>query len=194
MVANKYRWDFIGLSTDEKPTPANSEKVVDGSTYYCSDTSKLYVFCKDTWYEKTATGGGGGGTTDFNDLDHRPKYNGMTMTGETDIPQVSTNLYVDVSDFTFDPSTPSENIFLYKDSSLTVSYTSEEVANAFRKGNPKMVAVDIGSETFYNFTETSVTSNNEIYGKINLGYINLVIDVSSSDTPNEYNITAIENE
>lgn len=66
MVANKYRWDFIGLSTDEKPTPANSEKVVDGSTYYCSDTSKLYVFCKDTWYEKTATGGGGGGGGSIN--------------------------------------------------------------------------------------------------------------------------------
>lgn len=58
MVNNRFRWDFIGLSTDVKPTPANSEKVVDGSTYYCSDTSKLYVFCKDTWYEKTATGGG----------------------------------------------------------------------------------------------------------------------------------------
>lgn len=58
MVANKFRWDFIGLSTDEKPTPETSNKVVDGSTYYCSDTSKLYVFCKDTWYEKTATGGG----------------------------------------------------------------------------------------------------------------------------------------
>lgn len=54
-----YRWDFIGLSTDSKPTPAESPKVVDGSTYYESDTSKLYVFYKDTWYEKTATGGGG---------------------------------------------------------------------------------------------------------------------------------------
>ena len=84
MVNNRFRWDFIGLSTDEKPTPANSEKVVDGSTYYCSDTSKLYVFCKDTWYEKTATGGGG--TTDFNELDNRPKYNGTVMSGETDIP------------------------------------------------------------------------------------------------------------
>ena len=54
---NKYRWDFIGLSTDDKPTPATSDRVVDGSTFYCSDTSKLYVFCKDTWYEKEATGG-----------------------------------------------------------------------------------------------------------------------------------------
>lgn len=61
MVAQKYRWDFIGLSTDEKPTAETSPKVTDGSTYYCSDTSQLYVWCNDQWYEKTATGGGGGG-------------------------------------------------------------------------------------------------------------------------------------
>lgn len=58
MVAQHYRWDFIGLSTDQKPTPATSEKVVDGSTFYCSDNSKLYVYYKDQWYEKEATGGG----------------------------------------------------------------------------------------------------------------------------------------
>lgn len=62
MVKQHYRWDFIGLSTDVKPTPATNENVADGSTFYCSDNSKLYVFYKDTWYEKTATGGGGGTT------------------------------------------------------------------------------------------------------------------------------------
>lgn len=61
VTENHYRWDFIGLSTDTKPTPATSEKVVDGSTFYCADNSKLYVFCGQEWYEKTATGGGGGG-------------------------------------------------------------------------------------------------------------------------------------
>lgn len=61
MVAQHYRWDFIGLSTDTKPTPETSEKVVDGSTYYTSDNSKLYVWCKDQWYEKEVEGGGGGG-------------------------------------------------------------------------------------------------------------------------------------
>lgn len=67
MVANpqRFRWDFIGLSTDTKPTPATSNKVVDGSTFYCSDTSKLYVFCKDTWYERKPLGGGGGGGTSY---------------------------------------------------------------------------------------------------------------------------------
>lgn len=64
MVAeNHYRWDFIGLSTDTKPTPADSEKVTDGSTYYTSDDSKLYVWYKDQWYEKEVEGGGGGGTS-----------------------------------------------------------------------------------------------------------------------------------
>lgn len=65
VTENHYRWDFIGLSTDEKPTPATSEKVVDGSTFYCSDTSKLYVYCKDNWYERKALGGGGGGGTTY---------------------------------------------------------------------------------------------------------------------------------
>lgn len=63
MVNNHYRWDFIGLSTDEKPTPETSEKVVDGSTFYCSDTSTLYVFCKNNWYERKALGDGGGGSS-----------------------------------------------------------------------------------------------------------------------------------
>lgn len=61
MVAQKYRWDFIGLSTDDKPTSETSDKVVNGSTYYCSDTSKLYVYCDGTWYERKPLGGGGSG-------------------------------------------------------------------------------------------------------------------------------------
>ena len=87
MVAQHYRWDFYGLSTQQKPTPEQSEKVVNGSTFYCADTSKLYVFCDGTWYEKTVSGGGGG-TSDFEQLSNRPKYNGTTMTGSTDIPAV----------------------------------------------------------------------------------------------------------
>ena len=88
MVSQKYRWDFIGLSTDEKPTSETSDKVVNGSTYYCSDTSKLYVYCDGTWYERKPLGGGG--TSDFNDLPNRPKYNGSDMTGSTNIPEVVT--------------------------------------------------------------------------------------------------------
>lgn len=53
VTENHYRWDFLGLSDDEKPTPETSDRVVDGSTYYTCDDSKLYVWCKGQWYEKT---------------------------------------------------------------------------------------------------------------------------------------------
>ena len=88
MVKNHYRWDFIGLSTDTKPTAETSENVTDGSTFYESNTSKLYVYCRGNWYEKTAEGGGG--TSDFDELTNRPKYNGTAMTSETDIPLAPT--------------------------------------------------------------------------------------------------------
>ena len=55
MVAMHYRWDFYGLSTDSKPDATN-EKVANGSTYYEADTSKLYVWYNDQWYEKEAGG------------------------------------------------------------------------------------------------------------------------------------------
>lgn len=48
------RWDFIGLSTEEKPTPTTSKKVVDGSTFLEADTSKLFFWTKNNWYEKTS--------------------------------------------------------------------------------------------------------------------------------------------
>ena len=34
--------------------------------------------------------GGGGGTSDFDELTNRPKYNGSTITSETNIPEVKT--------------------------------------------------------------------------------------------------------
>lgn len=77
MVEQHYRWDFIGLSTDTKPTPETSEKVVNGSTFYCSDNSKLYVFCDGTWYERKALGGGGGGGGSYT------AGNGIDITDDT---------------------------------------------------------------------------------------------------------------
>lgn len=49
----KTRWDFIGLSTDAKPT-ASDPKVTDGSTFFEANTSKLFFWTKDRWYEKTS--------------------------------------------------------------------------------------------------------------------------------------------
>ena len=53
MTDNNTRWDFIGLSTDSKPT-ADNPKVVDGSTFYEANTSKLFFWTRDRWYEKTS--------------------------------------------------------------------------------------------------------------------------------------------
>ena len=52
-ILTNTRWDFIGLSTESKPTTA-THRVVDGSTFYEADTSKLYIWCKGNWYEKTS--------------------------------------------------------------------------------------------------------------------------------------------
>lgn len=41
-----YRLDFVGLSTDTKPTA----QVEDGSTFYTVDTQELYVYYKGDWY------------------------------------------------------------------------------------------------------------------------------------------------
>ena len=53
IIQNKTRWDFIGLSSDDKPT-ADNIKVADGSTYFEADTSKLYFWTNNQWYEKTS--------------------------------------------------------------------------------------------------------------------------------------------
>lgn len=119
-----YRWDFIGLSTDEKPLPEDNEKVVNGSTYYCSDTSKLYVFYKDQWYErKPLGGGGGGGTDDYNDLSNLPSINGVELKGNKTTEDLNINI-PDVSNF----ATKTElNTGLDNKADKATTYTKTEV-------------------------------------------------------------------
>lgn len=47
-------------------------------------------FSREEMYldEIARNGGGGGGTSDFDDLSNRPSYNGVAMTGTTNIPEV----------------------------------------------------------------------------------------------------------
>lgn len=61
-----------GMSIEELPTPASREE--------------LYLNA----IAENGGGGGGGGTSNFNQLTNRPKYNGDTMTGDTNIPEVKT--------------------------------------------------------------------------------------------------------
>ena len=53
-IQNDTRWDFIGLSTETKPTPDTSYRVTDGSTFFEADTSKLYFWTRGQWYNKTS--------------------------------------------------------------------------------------------------------------------------------------------
>ena len=108
MVSQKYRWDFIGLSTDTKPTPETSEKVVNGSTFYCSDTSKLYVYCDGTWYERKALGGG---TSDYTDITNKPKINNVELNGN----KTSSDLNLE---------TPNNKVTSISSSSTNVQYPS----------------------------------------------------------------------
>lgn len=58
VTSNHYRWDFVGLSTDSKPTPETSQKVCNGSTFYEADTSAFYIYYNDQWYLKRLAGTG----------------------------------------------------------------------------------------------------------------------------------------
>ena len=170
MVNNHYRWDFIGLSTDTKPTPQTSEKVVDGSTFYTSDDSKFYVWCKDQWYEKTVEGGGGGGTSNFNQLTNRPKFNGVTMTGDTDIPEDFKVLTDDDVNYT-DPDSqisyialwllPSGKYTLAQDATvdlicgyLDASDVVFPVGMTGANEQPIVLVINEGSETIFTITTT----------------------------------------
>ena len=141
MVNNHYRWDFIGLSTDEKPTPTTSEKVVDGSTFYCSDNSKLYVWCKDNWYEKTVSGGGGGTTYTAGD--------GITIADD--------EISVDLAQTTGNSTTK------VMSQDATTSMVFADPANKTR--------VQIGSATLSNVANTITIGNNNIAENTNAGLI-----------------------
>lgn len=41
-----FRFDFLGLSTEDKPTT----NLVNGTTFYEVDTMKFYIYYKGTWY------------------------------------------------------------------------------------------------------------------------------------------------
>lgn len=79
----------------------------DNSMFYIlPDGSLNYI--KDNEWETIS---GGGGTSDFNNLDNRPKYNGSEMDGNTNIPEVKTY-------------TAGENISISEDN--VISVTSED--------------------------------------------------------------------
>lgn len=175
MVSQKYRWDFIGLSTDTKPTAETSEKVVNGSTYYCSDTSKLYVYCDGTWYERKSLGGGGG-TSNFNELTNRPKYNGTDMTGSTNIPEVQT-----YTQFTGTDGTSAGT------SGLVPAPATTDAGKFLKADGTWESAGGGGGDTVYS---TKTTSNSATGGSVYIGNLGAdqaeVADPTSTDNHYKY--------
>ena len=49
---NSFRFDLIGLHTDEKPINymADGSKIMNGSTFYEVDTGAFYIYYKGEWY------------------------------------------------------------------------------------------------------------------------------------------------
>lgn len=75
----RLKWNFKGLSTDPKPTPEESYKVTNGSTFFCVDTSEFYIFLDGQWWLQKK---GGGGVSDYTQLSNLPQINGHTLTGD----------------------------------------------------------------------------------------------------------------
>lgn len=75
----RLKWNFKGLSTDPKPTPEETYKVTNGSTFFCVDTSELYIFLDGQWWLQKK---GGGGVSDYTQLSNLPQINGVTLIGD----------------------------------------------------------------------------------------------------------------
>lgn len=71
--------EFIGLSTDGYPTGVG---VINGATIEYMDTGEKYEYDADNeaWYDVPS--GGGGGSSNYNDLNNKPKVNGVTLSND----------------------------------------------------------------------------------------------------------------
>ena len=53
---NKTKWNYLGLSTDDKAElPFIEQHDVDGTTFLAVDTGDVYIYYDGTWYDLGAT-------------------------------------------------------------------------------------------------------------------------------------------
>lgn len=161
VTTNHYRWDFIGLSTDVKPTPATSVKVVDGSTYYTSDDSKLYVWYEDQWYEKTVEGGGGGTTYTAGDgID----ITNSTISVDTDTIQekLTAGTGIDITDNTISATGGGGGDTVYSDKSTSDSTTGGAVYIGNLNASQEEQADPTTTDSHYKYFWALPNSNSRI--------------------------------
>ena len=88
-MKNNYRFDLIGLSTEDKPTKMEDGTILaDGSTFYEVDTSEFYIFYRETWYKQGESSEEPEETenlqTNINNLDRQVLLNNKLNFEETD--------------------------------------------------------------------------------------------------------------
>lgn len=184
MVKQHYRWDFIGLSTDTKPTPATSEKVVDGSTFYCSDTSKLYVYCKDNWYERKPLGGGGGGTTYTAGDGINISDDTISVDTTTIQPKLTAGSNINISDNTISSTDTTYSNFTGTDGTAAgsaglVPAPATTDAGKFLKADGTWDSTGGGGDTVYS---TKTTSNSSTGGAVYIGNLDTNQDEQADPT------------
>lgn len=90
--------EWIGLATDDKAEIKDA--LQDGDLFYEMDTSKVLRYSKasDAWFNAPIGGGGGGsgeGTDNYNELQNKPKINGVSLIGDKNADDLG---LVDVTD------------------------------------------------------------------------------------------------
>ena len=109
---------------------------------------------------KNGGGGGGGGTSDFNDLENRPKYNGTEMTGETNIPAAPTVVQTTGTSTTDVMSQDATTKLVFKNNDTSKIC----IGNTANAGNSYTVAVGYGAK--------ALASNTVALGRgANAGYL-----------------------
>ena len=173
MVAQHYRWDFIGLSTDTKPDSTNP-KVANGSTYYESDTSKLYVWYNNQWYEKTATGGYELPIASASTLGGVKVGEGLSIDSTTGVLSASGGgdvTYLSSADYDFPDSNP-DGIALWRlpdgiyfvnnDNETEIDFYEQNVAGS-SSVNCQSGKFDVFSSSGYKICKFEITAGGEFY-------------------------------
>lgn len=110
-------------------------------------------------------GGGGGGTNNFNQLTNRPKYNGVKMTGDTNIPEVKTytaGTNISISGTTISATDTTYSNFVGTDGTATgaaglVPAPATTDAGKFLKADGTWATAGGGGPTVVQTTGTSTT-------------------------------------
>lgn len=127
---------FGGIASAIAAAEAIADSKVDEPSAEGTDGQVLATNGSGGRYWKTVSGGGGG-SSDFDELDNRPKYNGTTMSHSTDIPEVKTAAWDSKADGTHNHTVSDITDFPDVHGTFFCEYgttTYEEISEAIEDG------------------------------------------------------------